>query len=614
MNRRFPIGAEVLPRGGVHFRVWAPKRCRVDVVLEGGGSTELAAEPGGYFSGAVPEARDGSLYRFRLDGAGAFPDPASRYQPEGPHGASQVVDPARFRWSDSAWPGAALEGQVISEIHIGTFTREGTWAAAMRELPELAEAGITAIEVMPVADFPGRFGWGYDGVGWFAPVAIYGEPDDFRRFVDAAHGAGLAVILDVVYNHVGPDGNYRKQFADEYFTTRYANDWGEALNYDGPGSEGLREMVAANAACWAAEYHIDGLRLDATQQIFDRSAENIMQALARSMREGAGGRRVFVVAENDEQDSALVLRYGLDGVWNDDFHHAARVAATGRNEAYYSGFRGTPQELVSAVKHGYLYQGQPYSYTGKRRGTPARELEPWRFVHYLENHDQVSNSEQARRLHQLTSPGRHRALTALLLLTPGTPLLFQGQEFGASSPFHFFADHSGELRRLVREGRSEFLCRFPSQAEPAARALHADPGDEAVFEACRLDFGERQKHAAIYQMHKDLLRLRREDGVFGRVPAGGLDGAVLGPEAFVLRFFGDDDDDRLLVVNLGLELRYVPSPEPLLAPPGGRAWETVWSSEDPRYGGAGTPPVELPDGWRLPGHAAVALAAVGQVG
>jgi maltooligosyltrehalose trehalohydrolase len=607
VSRRYPIGAEILPGGGVEFRVWAPARRQVEVVLEGGDATALAAEPGGYFSGAVAEARHGSRYRFRLDGGNAFPDPASRYQPEGPHGPSEVIDPALFGWTDSAWQGAALEGQVISEIHIGTFTREGTWRAAMRELPELAQAGITAIELMPAADFPGRFGWGYDGVGWFAPVAIYGEPDDFRRFVDAAHAAGLAVILDVVYNHLGPDGNYLKEFSPDYFTQKYSNEWGEALNYDGPNSSGMREMVATNAAYWADEYHIDGLRLDATQQIFDSSPENIMKVLARSMRAAARGRKVFVVAENEEQHSGLVRDYGLDGLWNDDFHHAARVAVTGHNQAYYSGFRGTPQELIAAAKHGYLYQGQPYNWQAKRRGSPAFDLAPWQFVNYIQNHDQISNAGRGQRLHQLTGPGRYRAITAFLLLTPGTPLLFQGQEFAASSPFLFFADHQDELRGPVTEGRIQFLSQFPNLAQPEMRPFHRDPGDEATFEACKLDSSERQKHAGIYQMHKDLLRLRRVDPVFRAVRRGALEGAVLGPEAFVLRYFGPDGDDRLLIVNLGIDLHFVPSPEPLLAPPVERVWELVWSSEDPRYGGSGTAPPQVPGGWHIPGHAALVM-------
>ena len=614
-GRSFPVGAEIAPDGaGVHFRVWAPRRRAVEVVLEDGPAAPLQCDPGGYFSGLVAEARDGSRYRFRLDGDGSFPDPASRFQPEGPHGPSQVVDAARFHWTDGEWPGAGLQGQVISEIHIGTFTPEGTWEAARRELAELADAGFTAIEVMPVADFPGRFGWGYDGVGWFAPVRLYGQPDDFRQFVDDAHRHRLAVVLDVVYNHFGPDGNYWKEYSEDYFTDRYGNEWGEAINYDGPNCDGVRELVAANAAYWAKEYHIDGLRLDATHQIFDRSAENIMTALARAFRAGASGRRCFVVAENDHQDARLARPVeaggcGLDGVWNDDFHHAARVAVTGRNEAYYSAYRGTPQELISTVKYGYLYQGQHHAWSSASRGSPTTGVEPWRFVSFIQNHDQISNSRAGDRLEGLTSPGRYRALTAYLLLAPGTPLLFQGQEFGASSPFCFFADHQGDLRNLVREGRWQFLSRFPSIGQADMRLLLPDPGDFATFEKCKLDFTERRKHSPIYQMHQDLLRLRREDPVFQAVTAGSgfIDGAVLGPECFVLRYFGADaGDDRLLLVNLGIDLAVASIAEPLIAPSAASGWRLLWSSEDPRYGGSGT---SAPDAkaWVMPGHAAVVL-------
>jgi maltooligosyltrehalose trehalohydrolase len=611
--RRFPIGAEVLPDGGVSFRVWASSRKRVEVLLDSGAATELQAEAGGYFSATVPDISHGARYRYRLDGADAFPDPASRFQPDGPHGRSQVVDPGRFAWTDSAWRGASLRGQVIYEMHCGTFTHEGTWQAARRELPELAAMGITAIELMPVSEFPGRFGWGYDGVGWFAPVRLYGEPDDLRQFIDDAHNLGIAVALDVVYNHFGPDGNYVKQFSESYFTDRYVNEWGEAINYDGPDAAPVREFVCTNAAYWAEEYHFDGLRLDATQQIFDKSPENIMTALARGFRQAAGGRATFIVAENESQRSSLVRPVdkgglGLDGLWNDDFHHTVRVGITGHNEAYYTDYHGSPQELVSAAKYGYLYQGQRYKWQSKRRGSPAWGIDPWQFVNYIQNHDQVANSVHGERLRRLTSPGRLRAVTALTILAPGTPMLFQGQEFGASQPFLYFADHHAELGVSVRDGRIQFLSQFASMAQPEVRPHFPDPCDPATFEQCKLDFGERITHAAVYQLHKDLLRLRREDPVFRAQSPRALDGAVLGDEAFALRFFGPNGDDRLLLVNLGRDLVLDIAPEPLLAPPEGRLWSTGWSSEDPAYGGSGTAPLDHGTAWRIPGHAAVIMA------
>ncbi len=610
MTRRFPIGAELTPEVA-HFRVWAPKRSRVDVMLDGGVTTPLGREPDGYFSGLVPAARKDARYRYRLDGADAFPDPASRFQPEGPHGPSQLIDPS-YNWTDQQWPGIRLEGQVIYELHIGTFTHEGTWEAARRELSELAGAGITCVEIMPVADFPGRFNWGYDGVGLYAPVAIYGRPDDFRRFVDDAHRAGIGVILDVVYNHIGPDGNYLKQFSDDYFTDRYKNEWGEALNYDGENSAPVREWVASNAAYWAAEYHIDGLRLDATQQIFDASPVNIQTELANAMRKAAHPRGIIVVAENESQHTKLVRPpeqrgYGLDALWNDDFHHSAVVALTGHNDAYYTDYLGKPQEFISAVKYGYLFQGQRYKWQAKRRGQPAWGVPPARFINYIDNHDQVANSGRGERLNRLTSPGRLRAMTALLLLAPGTPMLFQGQEFGASSPFLFFADHNPDLRPLVYKGRLEFLAQFRSLATAEMRACQHEPGDASTFERCKLDFSEREKHAGIYQLHKDLLRLRRDDPVFRSQRAGGVDGAVIADEAFILRYFDRAAGDRLLIVNFGRDLTLDPAPEPLLAPPEDRLWDVLWSSEDASYGGCGTAPLETADNWRIPGNAAVAM-------
>jgi maltooligosyltrehalose trehalohydrolase len=617
MERRLPVGAEV-EADGVNFRVWAPAARGVEVVLESGpGATSVVAldrEDGGYFSATVRGAAAGTRYRFRLEGAErALPDPASRFQPDGPHGPSEVVDPGAFAWSDAGWPGLALAGRVLYEMHVGTFTGEGTWAAAADELPELARLGVDVIAMMPVADFAGAFGWGYDGVDLFAPTRLYGRPDDLRRFVDRAHGLGLGVVLDVVYNHLGPDGNYLKAFAPDYFTDRYPNEWGEAVNFDGPGSPAVREFFVANAGYWIDEFHLDGLRLDATQQMYDTSPEHVVAAITRRVREAAGGRATLVIAENEPQHTRLLRRpaeggYGVDAAWNDDFHHAAHVAVTGRREAYYSDYRGAPQELVSSIKRGYLYQGQRSAWQGGRRGTPALGLGTPRFVAYLQNHDQIANSARGQRLHAVTSPGRYRAVTALLLLGPGTPLLFQGQEFAASTPFLYFADHAPELARLVRRGRADFLAQFPAIATREVREVLADPAARETFAACVLDRSERRRHAEAYALHQDLLRLRRDDPVFRAQGAYGVDGAVLGAEAFVLRFFGRAGDDRLLLVNLGDDLVLEPAPEPLLAPPAGRCWTVSWSSEHPRYGGGGALPLDAQGRWRLAAHFACVAA------
>jgi maltooligosyltrehalose trehalohydrolase len=596
--------------------VWAPAASRVEVVIEDDALVErtipMDAEAAGYFSCHVEGIGAGTLYRLRPEGSGPFPDPASRFQPRGVHGPSCVVDPAAYRWRDDHWRGVQREGHVMYEMHVGTFAAAGTWAAAADELPALADTGITVIEMMPVADFAGDFGWGYDGVDLFAPTRLYGEPDDLRSFIDRAHAAGIGVILDVVYNHLGPVGNYLPHFSKTYFTTRYWNEWGEAVNFDGPGAEGVREFVLANVRYWIDEFHFDGLRLDATQSIKDSSACHIIACIADVVREAAQGRDTLVVAESEPQDANLARPkarggYGLDALWNDDFHHSAMVAATARNEAYYSDYLGSPQELVSALRHGFLYQGQRYSWQKKRRGSPAWDLGRNAFVHFLQNHDQVANSAAGARLHFATSPGRFRALTALLLLGPPTPLLFQGQEFAASAPFLYFADHEGELAEAVKKGRRKFLSQFPSLAQADTQSSMADPANPTTFERCKLDLSERKRHGAAFALHRDLLRLRREQAVFRSPRSARFEGAVLTPLAFVLRWFGSDDDDRLVIINLGRQLHLVPAPEPLLAPPRGHVWDVLWSSEDACYGGAGTPDVETEGGWNLPGESALVL-------
>ncbi|HEY0822464.1 MAG TPA: malto-oligosyltrehalose trehalohydrolase [Ramlibacter sp.] len=612
-TRRLPIGAEYRAGTGTHFRVWAPAARAVDVALEGARAhAPLRHEGGGYFSGWVAEAKPGTRYRLRLDGKEAFPDPASRWQPEGPHGPSEVVALDAYDWKDGGWPGVGPRGQVLYEMHIGTFTQEGTYAAAERHLPFLKDLGITVLELMPVNEFNGPFGWGYDGVNLFAPTRLYGRPSELRHFIDTAHGLGLGVILDVVYNHFGPSGNYLTRFSPHYVSTRYENEWGDAINFDGEHSGPVREFFASNAAYWIDEFHFDGLRIDATQCLFDASPTYIVAEVAQRARAAARGRRVYITAENEPQHAELVRSpeaggCGVDALWNDDFHHSATVAATGACEAYYSETRGTPQELISAVKWGFLYQGQYYGWQKKRRGHAALDLPAHHFIQCLQNHDQVANSARGQRLHQLTSPGRLRALTALMLLTPCTPLLFQGQEFAAGAPFLYFARHEEALNDLIRKGRHEFLTQFPNIASAEGGKLLALPDDEATFRLCKLDHADRERNAHVVLLHRDLLRLRREDPVFAAQDSRRMHGAVLGPEAFLLRFFGADGGDRLLLVNLGATLPLQPMPEPLLAPPAGMRWKLMWHSEDPRYGGNGMKEIDGEHSWRLPAHALAVL-------
>jgi maltooligosyltrehalose trehalohydrolase len=607
--RRLPVGAE--PDGtGTHFRVWAPGRAEVSVCVEARGEFALTPEADGHFGGYVADAAAGQRYRFRLDGEEeTYPDPASRFQPDGPHGPSEIVDTAAFRWTDSEWHGAGLAGQIAYEMHVGTFTPEGTWASAAERLPWLKEIGITLIEMMPVAEFGGRFGWGYDGVDLYAPTHLYGRPDDLRRFIARAHELGIGVILDVVYNHFGPDGCYLRCFSADYFTKRYENEWGDAINFDGENSEPVREFIISNACYWIEEFHFDGLRLDATQSIHDSSSPHILQQIAEAARDTSDFRRVVLVAENEPQHTVLVRPvakggYGLDALWNDDFHHSAVVALTGRNPAYYSDHRGTPQEFISAAKYGYLFQGQRYAWQVQPRGMPAFDLSPAQFVLFLENHDQVANSGLGLRLHRMTTPGRWRAFTALTLLLPGTPMLFQGAEFGSSRPFLYFADFQGELGEAVNDGRREFLSQFPELANGAAIPR---PNDPETFARSKLDWREAETNAHVVALHRDLIALRARDSVFREQQPRCLDGAVIAPEAFLMRFFGKNGDDRLLFVNYGRDLNVEAIAEPLLAPPSGRGWRILWSSEDAKYGGGGIAPFETGTGLHIPGHAAMVL-------
>jgi maltooligosyltrehalose trehalohydrolase len=628
-GRRFPVGAE-RNGNGIHFRVWAPERKTVKLAMSSKSEdlarvlptteVELQAEGNGYFSVHLPDVGVETLYRYLLDDdPQPYPDPASRFQPQGPHGPSQVVDASTFGWTDAAWTGIELQGQVIYEMHIGTFTHEGNWTEAAKELPELAELGVTVLEIMPVADFPGRFGWGYDGVNLFAPTRLYGTPDEFRQFVNQAHTVGLGVILDVVFNHFGPDGNYLGKYSNDYVSTRYECEWGDALNFDGPNSDAVRDYVLANAAYWIKEFHLDGLRIDATQQIFDSSPEHIIAAIVRVARNAGAPRKVLIIGENEPQSAKLFLPpeqggYGIDALWNDDFHHTAMVAMTGRADAYYSDYRGTAQELVSTLKRGFLYQGQWYSWQNQTRGTLALDMGPAKYVNFIQNHDQLANSGSGKRIHLLTSPNRYRAVTALFLLAPQTPMLFQGQEFAATSPFFYFADHNEEIAYLVARGRSDFLAQFRTLATPEMQARLPDPGDPLTFTHSKLNLNDRNVHKEEYALHRDLLNLRRNDPVFhASQKSCRIDGAVLSQDAFVIRFFGENPgDDRLLVVNLSRDIHLVPAPEPLLAPPEDCVWDTVWSSEDPRYGGLGMPPWPTKGNWYIQGESAVVLNPVNQ--
>ncbi len=621
-DRKYIFGSEIIKDKGVSFNIWASQKNSVRIKITGGigfnpeddkkNFLPLIKNEDGFYTGIFAGAGAGTLYKVIIDNKEIwFPDPASRYQPDGPHGPSMVVDQT-FEWTDSAWKGPGKNGQIIYEMHVGTFTQEGTWNAAAEQLEELASLGITIIEIMPVAEFPGKYGWGYDGVDLFAPYHFYGTPAELKNFINKAHLLNVAVILDVVYNHFGPDGNYLKEFSPAFFSTKYKTDWGEALNFDEKDSEYVRTFYLENVTYWIEDFHFDGLRLDASQSIYDDSEPHILKEISELVRHLGGKKGTYLIAENEPQDNRFLKPYDkggyeFDGIWNDDFHHTAMVALTGKSEAYYTDYNGSPQEFISSVKYGFLYQGQWYKWQSHRRGMPALHSDASLFISFIQNHDQTANSGTALRISKLTSEAKIKALTALMILGPGTPMIFMGQEFGSTSPFYYIEDHHPELSKLVYKGRFDYLQQFRSLATTEMTSYLPDPSDVKTFLASKLNFQERTLNNKIYQLHKDLINLKKTDPAIKLQDKSKIDGAVLGQDAFVIRYFGDDDDDRLLVINLGKDLFLNPAPEPLLSPPENAQWVTLWSSEDPAYGGSGTFPLDTENNWIIPGNAAVVL-------
>jgi maltooligosyltrehalose trehalohydrolase len=543
-------------------------------------------------------------------------DPASRFQPDGPSGWSMVVDPDAYAWTDAAWAGIRADGQVLYELHVGTFTVEGSYAAAAQKLNSLRDVGVTCIELMPLNEFCGEFGWGYDGFLPYAPTRLYGKPDDLRSFIDKAHAIGIGVILDVVYNHFGAGERYN-DFTPDYFTDRYWNEWGSSINFDGKNSAGVREFVSKNAAYWIDEYHFDGLRLDATQALYDSSDEHIMAVISREARAAAGNRPIYLVAENEPQDTRLVRSsemegYELDALWNDDFHHSAMVALTGRNEAYYHDHLGRAQEFVSAARYGYLFQGQRYDWQDAARGQPAFDLNPSNFVHFLQNHDQIANSGTGQRIDKMAAPARVRALTALLLLGPQTPMLFQGQEFGASSPFYYFADQRGDLIEVVRRGRIDFLEQFPSLNDGEFARRMPIPAERSTFENSKLDWSRCDGDNPIFALHRDLIKLRKDTAAIASGQGKTrVDGSTIGVHAFLLRYFHPQaENERVVIINLGSDLAVSSFADPLMAPPTRTQWDVAWSSEDPLYGGSGRRGMDFQRRWTLPADCALFLRPI----
>jgi len=516
MNKlwRLDTGANVVGPDRVRFKVWAPyvQKMAVELTDRVGPAIPMQPSEGGYFDVILDGVRPGSRYRYLLEGKTGRPDPVSRFQPEGVHGPSAVVDPASYRWTDGSWGGLPLEDFIIYELHVGTFTEEGTFDAIIPHLSYLkATVGITAIELMPVAEFPGRRNWGYDGVHPFAPQSSYGGPEGMKRLVNACHAAGLAVILDVVYNHFGPEGNYVGEFGP-YFTDRYRTPWGSAINYDGPDSDQVRQYVADNALYWVTEYHVDALRLDAIHGIYDFSATHILKDIASAVHEQAERlkRQIVVIAESDLNDARVIDHpsvggYGLDGQWNDDFHHALRVVLTGEQKGYYQDFHGLT-DLATAVRDGFIYNARYSAYRRRRHGNSSQHCRPSQLVVFSQNHDQIGNRAVGDRLSTQLPWDALKVIRALVLLSPNVPLLFMGEEYGETAPFHYFIEHGDPaLVEAVRQGRKREFAHFGWRPEDIP-----DPQDLATFERSRLSLEKlSDRQAALLRWTNALIRLRK---------------------------------------------------------------------------------------------------------
>jgi maltooligosyltrehalose trehalohydrolase len=545
-----PFGTELLDAGRVRFRLWAPSAERVELALVSRRRSvyfPMRAREDGWHE-TVASAGQGALYRYRIDGALEVPDPASRCNPEDVHGPSMIVDPLAFEWPDGDWRGRPWEEAVLYELHVGTFTPAGTFAAAIARLDHLAALGVTAVELMPLADFPGGRNWGYDGVLPFAPDSTYGPPEGLKRLVAAAHERGLMVFVDVVYNHFGPEGNYLHAYAKPFFTERHHTPWGAALNFEGERAREVRDYFIHNALYWLDEYHVDGLRLDAVHAIFDNSTPHILAELAQRVREGpARSRHVHLVLENDNNEARYLDGTGksrdrYNAQWNDDFHHAFHLLLTGETDGYYADYADEPARHAGRVlAEGYAYQGERSAYRdGAARGEPSADLPPAAFVSFLQNHDQVGNRAFGERLSMLAAEGPLRAAVAAWLLAPAPPLLFMGEEFGALTPFLFFCDFGPDLAAAVTEGRRREFARFARFASAGAQAAIPDPNALETFERSRLDWDciRLPAHARWLESYRRLLDLRREYIVPLLAGTGGRAGrfTVCGPGALTVEW------------------------------------------------------------------------------
>jgi maltooligosyltrehalose trehalohydrolase len=582
-------GADPLAGGGVRYRTWC-EHDRAEVVIfdqQGNESRTFELQPKGdrYFSAVDQEGRAGDLYKYRFGESGPWPDPASRCQPNGVHAASMVVDPESYIWSDAGWSRPDFADLSIYELHIGSFTAEGTFRGAINKLGHLAALGINAVEIMPVADFPGNRNWGYDGVMLYAPARAYGGPDDMRAFIDAAHEAGIAVILDVVYNHLGPDGNYMGVYHKDYSNENEETPWGAALNYALPA---VRAFFVENALYWMREFHVDGFRLDATHTIIDRSPLHILAEIAERVHERGG----FIIAE-DERNDPLVLSphaaggWGFDGVWADDFHHVVRVLLTGEREGYYANFQGDSNELAQTLAHGWLFRGQTQSTNGEARGGDSSGCPPRQFVYCISNHDQAGNRAFGERLHHSTSPAAYRAASALLCLVPQTPMLFMGQEWAASTPFQYFTDHEPDLGKAITVGRRREFRHFSAFRDPEVLGTIPDPQKPETFLNSKLRWAELAEagHAEMLLLYWEFIELRKTHPAFRSSRRENCMTIDLG-NGIVAMLFGHTGHFDCLVLSDLVGGHAAPNLDhPRLVPGGGKDWKLLLCSNEARFGG-----------------------------
>lgn len=589
------LGAWSTP-DGTRFRVWSPTARSIDLIVEPSSLTSASVLPlqpadDGYFTGTFPDIPTGTRYQFRIDGLNAHPDPASRFQPDGVHGPSQVVDPSLFRWTDADWTGLKMEDLILYEIHVGTFTPQGTFNGVREKLNALQDLGITAIELMPVADFPGNRNWGYDGVDLFAPARCYGTPDEMRLLVNEAHALNIGVFLDVVYNHLGPDGAYLGVFSPYYFSSRHKIPWGDAINFDDEHSRHARNFFIENALNWIHEYHIDGLRLDATHKMVDDSPTHFLKELAQKVHASHPKERsVLLIAEDDRNQSQLILPadeggYGLDGVWADDFHHQMRRLLAGDDEGFFQDYSGNAQDLAQTIRQGWFYTGQKSVFMQRLQGTSTEGIPLEKFVHSIQNHDQVGNRAMGDRLHFAVNLASFRAASVLCLLSPATPLIFMGQEWGASTPFCYFTDHPKALGKAVTEGRLNEFRHFKAFSGPDAILSIPNPQALSTFVDSQLNWDERhqQPHAGMLNLYRDLINLRKTEPALKENSLASFMIEACGENILVIKRRAADKSALLIVACLKEKEKTIIGTHAITRPPAGMRWDLLWTTEDAAF-------------------------------